>query len=207
MASPVRARRLAVADDHDMRGQLARIRRVADMLCSAHAGLRDRYALWALLLDLSILFTTSWLVAMAFIEPRIDVSLTPFRLDPKLWTGLLAVLTLFFAIIQTRVDWKGRSDAHRRSLEIYSEVKREAGYVLSSDLLGAEAYQRVVARNDLANAVAIPIPELLFLQQKKRHLTKVTLSRQLDKYPGASVLLLRLMLWWNDNFRRGRDAS
>ena len=58
------------------REELQRIRRVSDMLCTAHAGLRDRYSGLALFLDLAVLGLSTWLVALAFVEPRIGVSLS-----------------------------------------------------------------------------------------------------------------------------------
>ena len=114
------------------REELQRIRRVSDMLCTAHAGLRDRYSRLALFLDLSLLGLSTWLVALAFVEPRIGVSLTPLGIDSQIWGGLLATFTFFLTIVQMKTDWKGRSDAHRRTLDLYAEVKREAGYLLAS---------------------------------------------------------------------------
>ena len=81
------------------------------MLCTAHAGLRDRYARRSLFLDLSVLGLSTWLVALAFVEPRIGISLTPFKIDAQIWGGLLATFTFFLAIVQLKTDWKGRSDA------------------------------------------------------------------------------------------------
>ncbi len=82
-----------------MREEIERIRRVSDLLCSGHAVLRDRFARRALLLDLSVLGLSTWLVALAFVEPRIGVRLTPFGWDSKLWAGLLAVATSIYRII------------------------------------------------------------------------------------------------------------
>jgi hypothetical protein len=182
------------------KGELERIRRVADMLCTGHAGLRDRYARMALVLDLSILGLSTWLAALAFVAPRLNVSLTPFGLDPQLWTGLLSVATLFLAIAQLKTDWKGRSDAHRRTLDIYAEVKREAGYLLASEELEEQASRRVFARYDMASAVGVEMPERFFLREKRRHKMKVAVSRHLDTHPGASILLTRLRFWIRDNF-------
>jgi hypothetical protein len=112
--------------------ELGRIRQVSDTLCTGHAGLRDRFARRALVLDVSILALSTWLVALAFVEPRLNVSLTPFGLDSQIWVGLLAVGTFFLTIIQIKTDWKGQSDAHKRTLDIYAEVKREAGYLLAT---------------------------------------------------------------------------
>ena len=187
------------------KGELQRIRRVSDMLCTAHAYLRDRYARRALFIDLSVLALSTWLVALAFVEPRIGVSLTPFKIDPQIWGGLLAVFTFFLAIVQLKTDWKSRSDAHRRTLDLYAEVKREAGYLLASGTLDDTAVRRVLARYDIASAVGIAVPEQDFLPQKKRHLLKVELSKRLDTRPGSSLVMARLRLWWLNNFRGRSD--
>src|ERR1700722_2799198 len=118
--------------DAGLREEPGRIRSVPDMLCTGHAGLRDRYARMALALDLGILALATWLSAIAFVAPSINVSLTPFGLDSQLWVGLLSVATLFLGICQLKTNWKGRSDAHRRTLDGYAEVKREAGYLLAA---------------------------------------------------------------------------
>ena len=185
--------------------ELGRIRQVSDTLCTGHAGLRDRFARRALALDVSILALSTWLVALAFVEPRLNVSLTPFGLDSQIWVGLLAVGTFFLTIIQIKTDWKGRSDAHKRTLDIYAEVKREAGYLLATGDPDEGACRRVLARYDLASEVGVEIPENDFLPQKRRHKIKVALSKHLDTHPSASLLLTRLRFWFRDNF--GKDSS
>jgi hypothetical protein len=187
----------------EFREELERIRRVGDMLVTGHANLRDRYSRRATLLDLAVMALSTWLTAIVFIEPRINVKLTPFGLDPQLWVGFLGILTFFLSIVQLRVDWKGRSDAHKRSFDLYSEVKRECGYLLASQkALTAESCQRVLSRYDLATEVGTHLPENEFLAQKRNHLQKIEISKLLDKHPSASILLLRLKFWWRDNHAR-----
>jgi hypothetical protein len=189
--------------DQEFRQELERIRRVSDMLVTAHANLRDRYDRRATGLDLSVMALSTWLTAVVFIEPRINVKLTPFGFDPQIWVGLLGVFTFFLSIVQLRVDWKGRSDAHDRAFELYSEVKRECGYLLASqDTLTAESCHRVLSLYDMATEVGTPLPEREFLAQKQKHLCKIEISRYLDKQPSVSIFALRLKLWWRDNHRR-----
>jgi hypothetical protein len=190
-----------------LREELDRIRRVSDMLCTGHAGLRDRYARMALALDLSILALSAWLSALAFVAPNINHSLTPFGLDSQLWIGVLSVATLFLAIIQLRTDWKGRSDAHRRTLDNYAEVKREAGYLLATGEFEDHACRRVLARYDMASAVGVELPERYFLKQKQRHKMKLALSKHLDTHPAASLLLTRFRFWIRDNFHGTRPHA
>jgi hypothetical protein len=165
--------------------ELFRIRRVSDMLCTGHAALRDRYARFALVLDLLTLGASTWLVALAFVEPRLNIKLTPFGWDSQIWIGALGTGVFFLTLVQMKTDWKGRSDAHRRTLDAYAEVKREAGYLLSTGGYGDDAFRRVSARYDMASSVGVPIPEAEFLAQKQRHLVKVALSKELD--PGGGI--------------------
>lgn len=49
-------------------------------------------------------------------------------------------------------------------------------------------------------------PESEFLAQKRNHLRKIEISKYLDKYPSASILLLRIKFWWRDNYVR-KDST
>jgi hypothetical protein len=183
--------------------ELARVRRVADMLCTGHAVLRDRFARMALAVDLVILASSTWIVALAFVSSSLAVRLTPFGWDSTIWIGVLSTGTFFLTLLQIKTDWRGRSDAHKRTLILYAEVKREAGYLLASDQADEVAYRRVLARYDLASAVGVEIPERDFLRLKRHHKLKVLISKHLDDRPATSLILLRIRLWWNDN-RPGR---
>ena len=190
-----------MSSNESTREELVRICRVADMLCTGHATLRDRYAMRAFVLDLLTLAVSTWLVALSFVEPRLNVTLTPFGWDGQIWIGTLGTGVFFLTLVQIKSDWKGRADAHKRTLDIYAEVKREAGYLLSAGEYDRDACQRVYSRYDMASAVGISIPEAEFLAQKRRHLIKVALSKQLDARPAASLAWLRARLWWKDNFK------
>jgi hypothetical protein len=192
----------------DFSPELERIRRVSDMLCTAHAGLRDSYTRRALIAELVTLAASTWLTALVFVEPRINVRLTPFNVDPQLWIGLLSTVTLFLTILQVKTDWRGKSDAHCRSLAMYAEVKRECGYLhASGNIITPAQCQRVLAYYDLAAEAGVKVPERVFLKYKKRHLIKVAISRYLDAHPGASILLLRWRIWKRDNWSRKSDVQ
>lgn len=189
-----------MSTEEAMKDELSRIRRVSDMLCTGHAALRDRYGKLAFLLDLFTLGVSTWLVALAFVEPKVNVTLTPFGWDSQIWVGVLGTGVFFLTLIQIKTDWKGRSDAHKRTLEAYTEVKREAGYILSAGEYDRDACQRVFSRYDMAASVGVPIPESEFLRQKQRHLMKIALSRALDGRPATSLMGLRVRLWMRDTF-------
>lgn len=187
--------------EETLKKELTRLCRVSDMLCTGHAALRDRYAKLALALDLLTLGVSTWLVALAFVEPKLNVRLTPFEWDSQIWVGALGTGVFFLTLIQIKTDWKGRSDAHKRTLDVYAEVKREAGYLLSSGEYNHDSCQRVFSRYDMAASVGVPIPESEFLRQKQRHLVKIALSKVLDDRPATSLMWLRVQLWWHDTFK------
>ncbi len=177
------------------------------MLCTGHAVLRDRYTRRALAIDLSVLGLSTWIVALAFVDPVINVILIPWGLAPTIWTGFLSVGVFFLSIIQLKTDWKGRADAHRRTLDLYAEVKREAGYILASAEIEEASCRRVLSRYDMASAVGIQLPESEFLCLKKRHRIKIAISKHLDTCPSASIPLLRMKMWFVENCGRKNDAG
>jgi hypothetical protein len=191
-----------MTSETDLHAEMNRVHRVADMLSSAHANLCQRFQRRAMFLDLCTLGVSTWLTAVVFVEPKIGVRLTPWDFDPQIWIGMLSISVFFLSVVQLRVDWKGRSDAHRRTFDMYAEVKRECGYLVASEqALTREKCQRVLSRYDMATDVGTIIPEAEFLIQKKKHLQKMAISRFLDDHPFASILVLRLKLWWRDNSR------
>jgi len=168
-----------------------------------HAELRDKYLLYAQILDLSIFASSTWLVAMIFVEPKIGSKLSPSFIQSQIWIGLLSIVTFFLSIVQIKVNWKERSDAHKRSLDMYASVKREAGYILSRDVdVTLDKCGRVIDMYDAASNTCIQVPEKFFLTLKRKHKLKIKISRYLDDKPSASVLLLRLKWWIGDNIAR-----
>lgn len=188
---------------NDFTDELKRIHRVSDMLCSAHAAMRDSQARKATILDISILGLSIWLLALVFVDPAISVLVTPHHLSPSLWLGLVSVLTFFLSMLQVKVDWKGQADKHAQALEMYAAVKRECSYLLASGrVLPKNECHNVLARYEMAGSLGVEIPEKDFLKQKQHHLLKIALSKHLDSHPSASILLVRFQWWWRDNGKR-----
>jgi len=192
----------------DLRGEVERIKRVSDTLITAHSSLREQYARKALLLDSAILALSVWVTSVVFVEPKISLTLTPFHLDPQIWIGVLSIVTLFLSIIQLRVDWKGRADAHQRCCDTYSRVKAECRYLLeSSEAITRERAGNLFSQYELSGQQGYAVPEGQFLRLKKKHLTKVAISKMLDRRPGASIVILRILLWWRANIVRESSDS
>ena len=128
MERPIWPRPMSSASEEELR----RVREYGPVVYGS-CQLADGFARRALFLDIVILGASIWLVAVAFVEPKLGAKLTPFAWDQQIWLGVLATTTFFLTVLQIKTDWKARSDAHRRTLELYAEVKREAGYAIASE--------------------------------------------------------------------------
>lgn len=189
-----------------VREELERIRRVSDQLCTAHSILMQRFKSTSFLVDVTILLFSAWLAALALAEPRFLSALSPFGIDPKFWFGILAVFTFCLSLVELKYDGKKRAEGHSRSLSMYSEVKREAGYLLAStEEIPVREFQRLAARYDMASDVGVGIPDAQFLKLKRAHKTKVEISKLLDSRPSAPVILLRLELLCRDMFPKRKE--
>lgn len=160
----------------DIRGEIERIRRVSDMLVSGHSNVSEKFDRYALALDCAILALTVWITSVVFVEPRIGLALTPFRIEPPIWIGLLSILTLFLSVVQLRVEWKRKSNGHKRSAEMYSKAKANCRYLLESNkLITRDDAKEVLILYDTSGNWGSPMLEKEFLKQKGKHLTKVAI--------------------------------
>ena len=185
---------------------LRRIKRVADQSASAHARLRDSYAATATALDTLVLSASAWVAALALIDPALALHLTPGSMSPTFWIGLLGIAVFIATLTQQRLDFKGKSDAHRQAFEAQAEIKQAANEAEQHP--GDESRRAAVqAKIALAVGVGVNIPEARFVRLKAIHLRKVELSRLLDKRPFAWLPLIRVQLWWRDTFGHRSTTS
>ena len=179
--------------------ELERIKRVSEQLLTAHSVLRDRYARRAFVIDITILGCTLCLTAMALINPAIGIELTPYGLSKDMWLGILSVVAFFLSIVQIRVDWKGKENAHARASEAYASVKREAVNLIAEGKIDASEFKRILDKYESARALSIHIPVAEFNRLKSMHKIKIEISNYLNEKPAASPTLLKFRLWCRDN--------
>ncbi|THV25086.1 hypothetical protein [Peteryoungia ipomoeae] len=187
----------------DIRTEVSRIRRVSDQLCSSHAALRDKFYRRAFVMDIFLLLLSAWVTIVSVVDERYVAFLTPYGFDSQLWAGLLGLAVFVLTLFQFKVDWKGTSEAHKRTFSLYAEVKREAGYLLASNKDGEEIplreFQRLTSRYDMASDAGVAVPERDFLRLKKAHRLKIAVSKRLDEYPGSNIWLTAALIILRDN--------
>ena len=176
------------------------------MLVTGHADLRDRYQRWSPLLDLAVSCSFFTANSSCLRQTEITLKLTPYEWIPRIGSGCFGFVPSSCRSYDScglrRVDQTLISDHSTCT----PRSERESGVSQPRKLAHAENCQRVLSRYDLATEVGIVLPEKQFLVQKRNHLRKIELSRQLDKHPSASLLLLKIRLWLRDN-RRGKETN
>lgn len=186
----------------ELKNELQRIRRVSDMLTSMHSALRDEYSRKSTIVDCALFGSSIILVALVFVDPALLGWLPLSAAGSRILLGVFALITFFLSLVIYRVDWKSRSELHRRAAEAYSNIKLECQELLVTFDAATDAeIQKLLVRYKDLGQICIAVPESSFLRLKKKHKMKVALSKYLDDNPGAGLLLLKLKIWFADTFK------
>jgi len=182
--------------------ELQRMLRVSDQMVTGYSRLSDWNSFLSICVDVIIMFLSAWLSALAFASEDIVTVINPSTFSNQMFIGIVSVTTFITSLIQLKVDWKGKAAAYESSKRLYSGFKLELRELLSdkSVVLDAETLKQVTAKYTTAGHFSIPIPDNKFVSIKKAHLLKVEMSKYLDNAPGSSLIILRVKIWWRDNF-------
>lgn len=187
--------------------EIARTRKTADLLCSAHGKLRDKFQRRALILDVLLLIASSFLVLHVLADKNFLEKINILGIEYNNLLSGLSILVFILSVLELRVDWKGLAQAHSKSYALYAEVKRELGYLQGSTRLIKADVRRIMSKYDMASELGTNISEKDFLRLKQNHKEKIELSKYLDDHPSASIPLTRLKFLWRDNFGNGKNDS
>ncbi|MDR2869893.1 MAG: hypothetical protein LBV04_05550 [Deferribacteraceae bacterium] len=177
--------------------ELQKVVRIADQLCSMHAFLCQKYKYRNVMVEVSCIIVSIWLVMMAFIQPEIAFKIYPSIFPPNIWIGILSFLVCGLSVFHIIVDWRGKAQSHQQASTLLSSFKKE--YRKNSDDNIAE---EAILRYNLLTDSLISIPEKYFLPLKRKHLIKVAVSRHLSNHPATCILLFKLKLWYADNMSK-----
>src|SRR2546429_3551010 len=112
--------RLSTSASYDK--EMPRQFRVLDQMLSMHTFLRDRYAAWALSLDLILLFTSVIFCTTRFVGDDFFAKIGVSAGAGKLAVGVSATAAFFASIVTLRVDWKGKSARHADAVQKLTNV-------------------------------------------------------------------------------------
>jgi hypothetical protein len=166
-------------------------------MLTAHAILRDRYSRRATTLDLATLGVSVILCLTTFVDPDALRLANVSPEEARVILGVSSAVVFFLALVQLRVDWKARAAGHQRACEKLARLKADYRRLATATVPpGSVDSSQVFEQADRVLEELAPIPDREFISLKARHRRKVEVSRFLDRYPGAPILLLRATLWW-----------
>lgn len=172
--------------------EIERRRRVVDMMLSMHSVLRDRYKRYAAALDIAILAGSTVLASTTLLDPHLLSYLHVSGDSARVVLGATSVAMFFLSIVSLLIDWKEKSARHRRAGTALWELKaRERCLGTHPSEVAVDDYFHLY---DATMAEIEPVPERQFIPLKARHRRKTALSRDLDRFPGTPVQLLRARL-------------
>src|SRR2546421_11933803 len=106
-----------------LEAELARRRRVVDMMLTAHSILRDRYSVRATALDVAVLGLSVLLCLTTFLDPAVLRAAHISESTAHVTLGISSAAVFFLALVQLRVDWKARAVEHQRACEKLARLK------------------------------------------------------------------------------------
>jgi hypothetical protein len=185
-----------------LKKELERVKRVSDMLITMHSILRDGYSRRSIAVDCALFASSIILAALVFIDPALLGWLPLSAFGYRILMGTFALITFFLSLVVFRVDWKSKSDLHKRAAEAYSRIKLECQELLVTFSTASDTeIQKLLVRYRDLGEICIAVPDDSFLRLKKKHKMKVALSKYLDDNPGTCLLLLRLKVWVVNTFK------
>lgn len=178
--------------------ELKRIRRVSDMMITAHAMLKERLSVLSMLSDI-FLFSCSLILAIVVFADQ-NLLIKYFGTNHSLWIGIFSILAFIFSFIASLLDWKVLAEKHKYAFKAYMDLKFASNDLINKiqDNVHADI-GRFLERYYVITPTIISIPERSFLECKRKHVVKVFISKYLDDHPATSIFLLKIKIWLRDN--------
>jgi hypothetical protein len=191
-------RRIVINTDVPNLNELRRIKRVSDMMITAHAVLKERYRNISLLSDVLLFTCAAVLCVMTFADR--DMLIKYFGSWYNLCIGIMAIGSFIYSFISNQLEWKVKAERHKTAFEKYVNLKFECTNLLKIiDKNEQVDINKFLEKFYTLTPSIISIPEKLFLKCKKHHVLKVFISKYLDEHQSSSILLLKIKLWFRDN--------
>lgn len=182
------------------RNELEKTAHRVDQSLTGHSILRDEFARWAFVLDLALLVLSAVIAFLAVASDGLKDQLMPSIFHGDTPLSVLALLIFIVSTAQWRVGWKEKSASHGEAANALARFKHELSKTLGGTVpVTDKILEEYLTRYQYIAESIAKIPERDFLRLKKAHKEKVEISKLIDKYPGASVCMLKIKVFLRDN--------
>jgi hypothetical protein len=183
--------------------EFRRQRRLVSQSLSAHTSLAETYRRRQRALTLGIIILSVVATALAFADEGHHIDIWGVKAALPVWAGVLSTIVFVLALVDLVVGQNRKAGAHEdaaRRLDGLAAIYR--GISVPKDAVEVDTGPLDLENEywNVMNSIE-RIPNRHFVRLKAEHLRKVALSKALDKTPNASLKLLRLTLWRQDNRR------
>ena len=175
--------------------ELGRLKRVADLMATAHSVERDRYETWSSSLTISSLLISVILLSLVLVAEDFVQRTTGIEPDVFKWLRAGAAATNF-AIVVIGLSWRPTAKAalHDQAVRHYVKAKHQIRQ-LEADAGNLSKQAVTLVEEQYLEDHDLPrIAERRFLRLKQWHLQKVAASQELDKNPHESLRSIRKRL-------------
>lgn len=180
--------------------ELKKIKRISDMMITAHTCLKERYSRYDFIMDVFLFLSTVFLCAFAFTDP---VVLKKYiGTNAAYIIGICSIFTFFLSYCANKFEWKIRAEKHQGAANKCFEIKKEAEEFIRKIEQGESVnIDKLTQEYKCCTSAMIKIPEKLFIKCKKWHKMKIEMSKWLDEHPHSWLFLFRVKCWLRDNIK------
>jgi len=181
--------------------ELKRIRRVSDMMITAHSLMTENFLFLSRCSDLLLFSCSLLLTVIVFADSAFLIKY--LGNNYSLGIGIFSILTFIFSFLATQLNWKVRAERHRYACDTYKNLKFTVANLINRVEINDHVdVEKFLEKYYNLTSIIIAIPERSFLRCKRKHAMKLQTSKYLDEHPNTSLLCLKIKLWCQDNLGR-----
>lgn len=191
MASNVRKERVIAVSLEELKRQY----RLAKQTIAMHYSLRDRYVFRARFAEISLLASSVVFLVTTFAAERVYVTLgLPIDLS-RILLGIASAAAFAFSLALLVIDWRGAAARHQdATAQWWKVIAKFRDTQLDDGNWPIEISDELSAAYSDAGRNSIAIPDKKFNVLKSEYQTKVAVSKMLETYPGAPIMLIRILV-------------
>ncbi|KUO48821.1 MAG: hypothetical protein APF76_18245 [Desulfitibacter sp. BRH_c19] len=184
--------------ENSYRDDIKRHFKVIDMMLTAHSVLRDKNNIYSKISDVLLFIFAVILNSVVLIDV-----FNLLQIDDKIVSILIggsSVFLLILSLVSLLMGWKEKALKHNHATILLSDLKLRCRELRIEPDPSLEYIKREIdLYNNCLNSLPIKIPEREFLKLKAYHQRKIMLSKKISQYPGSSIFLIRIVLWFEGN--------
>jgi len=165
--------------------------RVLRQSLSMHLALKDKYTFFALVLDIALILGALILCGATFVADDMLLTIGVKPSVTKALLGAASLFVLFLSLVGLRAGWKEKAGRHKKTGDELTRVIAQFREERQQDDTWPQNKTRELSRSYWGSMdFEEPIPTRQFNRLKARHLTKVEISKALDKNPGCPFMVV-----------------